>query len=202
MKRMLMLPCVLLLMTAAGTGFAQGGGGSTDTYDLVGVYLDAEGTRDCVTMFPVGMHHFYVVLSQLTSPGIRGFELQLDVSGAINYFNFTFPSDQCINMGQREGEIIVGFAQPLMATDGVLMVMEFDGYLADEDPALYYIDHIYFPSLEGCPCYLDSEDVELLKPLYQASGSEEEPVLYINSGHCGPVASEPAAFDKVKSLFR
>lgn len=203
MKRMLVLSCFLFLATTAGPLFAQGGGGDpVETFDLIGVYFDEEGMIDCATSVEVGMHHFYVVLSELTSLGIRGFEMKLLVDGGLTYFNFTFPTDEYINVGIREGEVIVGFPQPLLAVDGKLMVMEFDSYLADEDPAKYFIDHIYFSSIEDHPCYLDCEDVELLKPLYQTSGSEIEAVLEINGGHCGPISAEPAAFDKVKSLYR
>lgn len=203
MKRMLMLSCVLLL-AAPWAALAQGGGGggSTELFDTVGVYLDEEGSVDCVTMYPPGLHHFYLVLRDLTSPGIHGFELKLTCDGPISFFNYTFPTDQFINVGQREGEIIVGFAQPVMATDGILVAMEFDVYLQEEDASHFFVGNVYFPSIEDAPCYLDSEDIENLKPLYQASGSEEEPVLFINDGRCGPVADEPAALDAVKSLYR
>ncbi len=149
-----------------------------------------------------GIYHFYIVMSNLTSDGIAGYELKLTPEGNLTYFNLTFPTDEYINVGTREYEIIVGFGSPLMSTENCLLVGEIDCYLADEAAANFFIEPIYFASIEDSPCYLDCYDTQLIKPLIQSSGDVEDPVLMINDGHCGPVATDEVTWDGVKSLYR
>ena len=199
MARLLLL-CFFILASFSSAALAQGGG-QTALDDAVGLYFDCDGQMDCAVDVVPGIYHFFIVMTDLTSDGISGFELKLQPEGNVTYFNLSFPGDY-INVGTRENEMILGFGQPIMATDGCLVAGELDVYLADELAANFFIEPIYFASIVGSPCYLDAYDTQLIKPLIQSSGEEEEPVLMINDGHCGPVATQPRTWDGVKSLYR
>lgn len=203
MKRLLLL-CIAVTVCATGSAWAAGGGG-TGIPDAIGIYVDTEAKTDCVVDLPIGIYHFYVVLTDLTSDGIRGIEFKMVPEGDLSvYFNPTFPTADFINVGTRTYEFIVGFGSPLMATDGLLVAMEFDAYLSafEVDGGRMYLYPTYFASYEGFPCYLDAYDTDIIKPLTPSSGDSAEPVLSVNDGHCGPVPTQAASWDGVKSLYR
>jgi len=197
-----LLMSLFVLCVAVGPVFAQGGGGNVSYDDMIGIYFDEDGDRDCATGVLPGFFHFYVVIENLTSPGVAGFEMKLEVEGAYTFFNLQLTADQYIDVATKPGEVIAGFAAPVMAVDGKLVIMTFDGILDDEDPVTFFTKPVYFPSIAGYPCYLDSDDNQIVKSLMPVSGDAEVGVLFLNAGHCGPVPAEKSDWGAVKSLYR
>jgi len=191
--------CVLLVVSV-GPVFAQGGGETTDFGDMIGIYLDPDGQKDCANGVPPGTSHFYVILQNLSSEGVSGLELKLKVTGDFTVSNIKFPHPHFLEEGDREGEIIVWFSRPIMAVEGQALVMEFDGHLETSRPVTLFTRPVRYPSISGQPCYLDAVNSRLVKPLTPASGSVLAGVCFLNAEDCGPMTARATLVKDKKAL--
>lgn len=184
----------LVAMAIGGSAFAQ------NAYENnIGVYFDADATMISNNDATPGVKHVYVVLTQLTNATVEGFECKLTATGGmlISYDSKVFPVET-INVGTRFGEIIAGFGSPVMAVDGMAVVMELDIIVTDPTmPGEMYLEPVYHPSTPGAPAYL-SDGVVVAAHNSTAPGA---PVLVTNSTE-EPVATEATSFDNLKSLYR
>lgn len=186
----------LIALAVGGSAIAQ-----TAFQNNMGVYFDAEGTIATNNDGIAGVKHVYVVLTQLTTPTVDGFECKLTASGGmvIAYATQTFPEGLgTINVGTRYGEVVAGFGFPLPAVDGRAVVMEFDIFVTDPGiPGELFISPTYFPSIPGTAAFLYADN------LYVANNSTAPglPVLVTNSTD-EPVATEATSLDNLKSLYR
>lgn len=201
----LALVCILAAMALSGSAIAQ-------NYDNIGVYVlkaGVDGAPDyfdfCLSDVPLGtVVHCYLNLTQLTSPGVGGFECKLVFGGPLLFVgtSVVFPVD-AIDVATKAGEFIVGFAEPVLASGGVVTAMEFNVVVMDPaTPGEIFVENTYFHSLpEALPAYLDIDEASSIKPLHQSTGDETSPVFFVNGG-CVPVGVEQTTFDGVKSLYR
>jgi len=191
----LVFAIALVALAVSGSAFAQ----DEIWQNNMGVYFDAEGTVTMNNDGVPGLMHVYLVLSNLTSPTVDGFECKITSQGGllVAYDSKTFPLDT-IDVGTRYGEIIAGFGQPLPVADGKAVVMEFDIVVTDAAvPGELFIDPLYFPSVPGAPAYLFDGEVI---PVHNST-APGLPVLVTN-GTEEPVATESTSFDNLKSLYR
>jgi len=207
----LVLATMVAIMAFSGLAAAQD----------VGVYFDAAGTQMTTQVSEISILHAYCIASGLTNTGVAGFELQLTQTGPLNLYNFTYPAGSgAINI-QTAPTFLVGFSSPLPVVDGNFTLFELDVLVMSANPANwdYYgydpnnpndnefeariiAKEIFFHSLpEQVPAFLD-ENGEI-KPLGIAvndgyRGQAWSTVI----GQFGPVATDDASWDGVKSLYR
>ncbi len=196
MKKLLIVLSVLTI-AFAGSAFAD----YSDSDNNVGVYMD---NGDHFADAPAGSTlDLHVVISNLTSPTVAGFEMKLMAYGpmVINTSSIEFPT-QFINVGSRFGEIIVGFDIPLLASEGSLDVMTFQAVVSDASTAAgLLIKPIYFSSIPGVPCYLVNGSSGELIEMRQSTGGPDDAVFVVNS-ETVPVSTQSTSFDSLKSLYR
>ena len=188
---------------------------ANDNLDNVGVFFDHYGSEMCVNYlegYGIGLHHVYVVLYHLTSPAVRGFELQLAFDGPLLPMNFAFPAGAAAINVQNPPAFMVGFGNAVPAQNWMVTVMEFDIFVYSMNPADYdeyadanvYVREIFFHSLPWeAPAYLD-ENLDI-KPLHYATGDAADPVMIFSLDYTGcmtPFATEKTSWDRLKGMFR
>jgi hypothetical protein len=190
----LVFALVLAVTACGGAALAQDFG-----VNNIGVYFDAEGTQMSNSDGTPGPRHVYVVLTNLDRTVVNGFECKITASGGmlVSYDSMAFPVD-VIDVGTRYGEVIAGFGQPLMVSEGRAVVMEFDIIVTDADiPGLLFIDPIYFSSIPGSTAFLSDGEIVAARNATAAGF----PVLVTNSED-EPVGAQATSFDNLKSLYR
>lgn len=194
MKKMV-LALTLAALALSGTAFA------TVWEDNVGMYFDEGATVYCDAL-PFGFYNAFVVLTNLTSPTIGGWEAKITMNGG-GQITEVAPRGLPINAATRQDEYIIGLGEPLLAVAGRCVVADISFVVANAAVPTYgFIGPVYYDSLEnGLPAYLDGADSGLIKPLLPRIGEVTDPQFIVN-GDCGPVANEEASFGAVKSLFR
>ncbi|MFO7653705.1 MAG: hypothetical protein R6X25_07750 [Candidatus Krumholzibacteriia bacterium] len=191
MRFVLALTCLTMLLAVPASA-------QTDPYtDACGVYFDQGATVNCATA-PVGMIDAYVVLTHLTSVGIRAWEMKLEVLGGGVLGNMAF-SGLAIN-ATTPPEYSVGLGEAIYGNPIVVATMSV--YVSSvEMPVEFMISGIRFSSVDPrAPNYVDSEDIGIIKVLRQSTGGPDVPVATIN-GDC-VVGAENETWSGVKSLFR
>lgn len=171
--------------------------------DQIGIYLDDDGDAFCAEEAS-GFTNVYLVLTNLSSPSIAGWEAKVTFTGGGVLTNFVLRG-LAINASTRPNEYMVGLGTPLVAAQGTIPVMDITLYVYDATiPTLGYVAAIYYHTLEDIllPAYLDGADVELVKPLYPLLGDVTEPVLILNDACTGPVENTPSSWGDLKSLYR
>lgn len=199
---MKMSGCIAMLLVVLLAGQALAGGNTPDP-DQIGLYYDQLAEFDCNESVD-GMITTYVVLTELTSPSILGWEAMITSVGEGAVMTGVTYHGLSINAATRTDEYMVGLGEPLVAVDGMIVVMDMNYYIFDSTlPLEVFMGPVYYHTAdEALPCYLDGEDVELAKPLVPSSGDLEAPVLTANENCTGPVADERRSWGDVKSLFR
>lgn len=202
---------VLAIILMASSAFASNG-----YVDNVGVYFDPYGDDLCEARIEtdggIGVRHVYCVLTQLTSPYVKGFELLLGVDGPLLMSNFTYPAGSgAINL-MATPAFLVGFAEGLPAISGAVVVMEFDIFVYSLNETLWdnsgdahvYVREIFFHSLEDpVPAYLTMDGE--IRALHQSTGGADDPVMIFsldNSGCGNVVPTDETSWDSLKSLYR
>jgi len=196
MKKMV-LALTLAALALSGTASAQ------YYLDNIGMYFDEGATITCDAR-PFGFYNAFVVLTNLTSPSIGGWEAKVTFTGGGLLTNVAYVG-LAINAATRTNEYIVGLGEPLVADQGTLAVMSMTLYIFDTLVVTHgFVGPVYYNSIEGVelPCYLDGDDMELIKPLYPSLGTIDEPVLILNDKCSGPVANTPSSWGDLKSLYR
>ncbi len=195
--------------------------GGIATAQDVGVYFDNAGTQMTTEVNAISILHAYCIASGLTNTGVAGFELQLTQDGPLNLYNFTYPAGSGAINVQSAPTFLVGFSSPLPVVDGAFTLMELDVLVmsANEANWPYYgyeptdpydnafeariiTKEIFFHSLpEPVPAFLD-ENGEIL-PLGIAVNDDYRGQGWTTViGQFGPVATDEASWDGVKSLYR
>jgi hypothetical protein len=189
---------ILALSLVATSGLAQ----LDPDDDGIGVYFDPCACVNCITM-DVGPQKAFLVITHPTSPeGVAGWECTMRMEGPAIMTAIDLQGQE-INIGTAP-EYIVGTVDPLINpyTYPAIVVAVIDFYIVDlATPVTWWIDGIRFHSLpDKVPAYLDGSNIELIKPLQQATGGPDFPVATIN-GDCA-VAVEDQSWGDVKALFR
>ena len=196
------LALVIIFTMLAGSAFA----GSWNQNNL-GIYVDANGTDNCT--YGTGFVHCYLVGTGLQTATVGGFECKIVPTGPLmstDLINVAYPAD-AINLGgyRREFEWVVAYGQVVPVNNGTCMFMEFDLAISDDlTPTEVFLETNYFQSYPGANAYLDGADLNVILPLYNATGDPltgaDLPVFTVN-GQC-VVPTENASWSDVKSLFR
>ena len=208
----LALAITIAAIAISGSAFAQG---------TVGVYFDTDATETYTAVSEITVLHAYCIANDVPGFGVAGFELALSSSGPLAISNFEFPAGSgAINI-QSAPTFLVGFSGPIPAVNGAVMLVEFDvlAYSAntanwteydydinnDEDNAYearIFTNAIFFHSLpDPVPAYLD-ENGEIL-PLTRAISNQYRNYDFtVIELIIGPVATDEASWDGVKSLYR
>ena len=212
----LVLALALVTMAFSGAALAQ---------TEVGVYFDDSATRTYLGITEISQHHAYIVMTGLGETAlVGGFELALLVDQPLMTFNFTFPAGSgAINL-QTEPTFLTGFAEALPAVGGAFTVLEFDVLATTANAANWnFYEHnpsddyddayealitpkaIFFNSIEdefGDPvmAYLDGAG-EIL-PMTPGVGEYRGYAATVVELIVGPVATDEASWDEVKSLYR
>jgi hypothetical protein len=200
------LVIVLTLAVFALAGAASAQDPNPGYYDNIGVYTDEGCVRNdfCLREY-FEVTPVYVVLTELTSPEVFGWEAKFTFEnmahGNMNIFG------DAIDAATREGEHIVGLATPLIANDGTVVVASVEIWLRQgtddmSDPSYIYVDGVYFGALPGgIPTYLPAPEAPAYLHQATSEGHEGGPVFFLNAW-CGPVAVEQDTWGGVKSLYR
>jgi len=199
MKKMVLV-IVLAAIALSGSAFAQ----DPAYLDNIGIYMDEAATVSCGVL-PVGEHPAYLVLTKLTNNEVLGWEAKLTFDNL--YLTGMAHRGQAVDVAQRENEHMVGFADPLPAVNGSVILADLTILVLNGDPGMAFADEVYFSLLEnGLPAYLDGANEG--HALHQAnaynpgwSGSIGVPI-FVTNGDCITVANEEVSFGSVKSLFR
>jgi hypothetical protein len=197
---------VLVLTLAAcalsGSAFAQ----DPSDMDLnnIGIYLNEAGIGNCGAIDTDIPFTVFVVLTRLTNPEVWGWEAKFVYENILSLG--VTPYGEHIDAGMRDGESIVGLAEPLMAMGGTVVVAEMHlmvhGAMNDvTQPSNVYIEGTFFTLLpNGQPAYLDASGSDGVA-LWQAISGPETPQLSMN-GDCVPVGVEASSWGNQKSLYR
>lgn len=195
MKKMVLVFALAAIALTSVSAFAQ----DPNYRDNIGIYLDEAGNDNCVNL-PINVPtDAYLVLTQLTSNEVLGWEAKLTFT---NMFMLSFADrGQAVDVGSRPGEHVVGYAAPLPAVGGAVVVADIQIMVNNTDVATVHADEIYFSLLEnGLPAYLDGASNGYT--LHPALGDVSDPIFLVNDLNCGVVAVEESSFGSVKSLFR
>ena len=189
---------ILAISLVATSGLAQ----LDPDDDGIGVYFDPCACVNCITM-DVGPQKAFLVITHPTSPaGVHGWECKMEMEGPAVMTAIDLQGQE-INIGTAP-EYVVGTVDPQVNpyTYPAIVVAVIDFYIMDlSGPVTWWIDGIRFHSLpEKVPAYLDGSDIEIIKPLQQATGGPQFPVATIN-GDCA-VSVEEQSWGGVKALFR
>ena len=205
----LVLAIMIAVMGIGGVAMAN------DYVDNIGVYFDPEGTEICINKISevgISSYHVYVILTQLTSCGVKGFEFALAFDGPLAAMNWTFPEGSGALNFQTPPVFLVGFSDYIFTLDRTVTVLEFDILVYSANPANWdenedahvFVKHIFFHSLpEELPAYLDDHDN--IKALHQSTGTAADAVMIfsLNQNGCSKViATEDTTWDSLKSLYR
>ncbi len=193
---------IVMLLAVLLTGQALAGG-NTPIPDQIGVYYDELAEFDCSENVE-GMITTYVVLTELTSSSISGWEAKITAVGDGAVMTGVTYRGLAIDAATRTDEYMVGLGEPLAAVDGTVVVMDMGFYFFDSlVPLEVFVGPVYYHTAdEALPCYLDGDDVNLAIALTPSSGDVETPVFEANGNCTGPVADEAASWGDVKSLYR
>lgn len=187
----LALVLALALTVFAGTAFAE------NWYsDNIGVYFDEAASSNCGTAESLVPFPAYLVLTQLTSADVKAFEVALTFD---NVTQLVFEArGSAVDIGILPGEHLVGFASPLPAVGGAVVVADLTLLVQNTNPAGISVGGVFFHTLSSkVPAYQGSNtEVRELRPISAA----DSPVMTINDGCV--VGAETTTFGEVKSLFR
>jgi hypothetical protein len=193
MKKLLVL---ILAMAIAGSAFAV----VDPDANSVGFYSDM--TADTVTIMeaaPYSTHNVYAILTMPAFDELYGFELGYDTVGSAIVLSSTFANPQALDVG-GPGNHIVGFGAPTACTEATLLMTL----------SVLYTDTAMGPVTMTLTGTEPSSINPLLPTLLLANGElitggDSTDIGNVNFGINGVeeiVATEPATFDSVKSLYR
>jgi hypothetical protein len=214
MKKMVLV-FTLAAFALCGSAFAQDNHYTNNIglYLTPGGYLDPgadDGTGSCGTVEPNTPFIAYVVLSEMTYNEVWGWEALFFPENM--YFTGTEFYGQGFNAGTRENEVIVGLAEPLLASEGAVVVAELTFLISDffhdlSQPSKVFIEGVYYSTIDpvqGPPAVLIAPGGPAIE-LHPALGAEPNevslPQLIIN-GDCDVVAVEGSSWGALKSLYR
>ncbi len=195
MKKMVFVIALAAIALTSVSAFAQIDPAYQNNF---GIFLDEAGTNAWACLPVNTPTNAYVVLSKLTANEVLGWEAKISFTNML-VLGFA-DRGQAIDIGTRPDEHVVGFAAPLPAVGGSVVVADVEIMVINTDVAYAFVDEIYFSLQEnGLPAYIDGDSVGY--SLYPLFGDVDDPIFIINE-HCGPIAVEDASFGSVKSLFR
>jgi len=198
MKKMVLV-FTLAAFALSGSAFAQDP--ENPFVNNIGVYLNDAATGNCGAIDENVPFTVYVILTKLTNPEVWAWEARFTFENITQTGSLVFGDH--VNAGTREGEYIIGLADPLFAVNSNVIVAEFGLMVVNffndaTQPSYVYVDGIYFSTLpNGQPAYLEVPGSNGVG-LYQAI---DGPQLTMN-GDCQPVAVESSSWGNLKSLYR
>jgi hypothetical protein len=203
MKKLLLV-ATLAAFALTGAAFAQ----DPNWQDNIGIYGDEDATIICESLGGDVPSTVYLVLTDMTQPDVRGYELK------VTFENLTMlafaPYYSAVDVQPAAGEHQVGLAAPVPAPGGELVLGHFLIMLdtnvdIPSNPSAIFIDSVFAHILPyPAPAYLNgaSEPFEMhpstADDYYFEGGT---PVYVLNNG-CDPIPVENETWGGVKSLFR
>ncbi len=195
MKKLLFVLTLTALLVST-SAFAQ-----LNWQDNIGIFFDEAATNFCDARPATAIYPAYLVLTNVTSTSVGGWEVKItgDGGGAITNVN---PRGDSINAANRQYEYIIGLGTPLFPVNGTLVIADIQFVITDDLTPFYaYVGPVYYDTLgNDLPAYLDGADLNIVKRLVPAVGETFNPQLTVN-GQC-EVDNEDASFGAVKALFR
>jgi hypothetical protein len=174
--------------------------------DLFGIYADTNFNDDSsdenpTFVFGSGEIQVYVYLTNVSATTVGAFEFALSYAGPgepPTMIDDGLP-DMSINIGIPP-DFIVGLGTPLYPDEyghAILMAPTF--FVYDVDPVYVSVMPVSVPSVPNQISYLDYFDVDVLLPMYPASGNFIDPIFAFNTGLVG---TEDATWSTLKALYR
>lgn len=200
MKRIVL--AILMIALVSGSALAQDPDNPFN--NNIGIYLNPAATGSCGAIGEDIPFTAYVILTRLTNDEVWGWEAKFVFDNILS-LGVNVYGDH-INAGTRPGEQIVGYSDPMIPVNGMLVVAELDllvsGYFNDiSQESNVFIEGIYFSLLPNeQPAYLSASGGGGVA-LWQAIGGEADAQLAMNCG-CAPVATEESTWGTLKSLYR
>ncbi len=192
MKKLVVLFMAMMIATSA---FAI-----VDPDDnMMGFYFDTEADNPCATVPAFTTVPMYLVMTNMTSDALYGFEVGYTIEGNAMVLSTEFDNPSIIDVGQP-GNHIVGFGSPTMTAPvtflATLSVMNMDAALG----TIGFTMHGTNPSSmdPAYPVILLAGGELLSVGLSAENGYGAE----INGAECGVVATDDVSFDGIKSLYR
>jgi hypothetical protein len=190
----LALVLALTLVAFAGSSFAQVGWDDNN----VGLYTDQAGTTNCVTVDSDIPFYTYLVFTNLISPDVASWEIQLTYDNVMLLAVQPYPVGQYILIEPRPGELMVGLATPQLAVGGNFVAARIRLMVENTAPASVTPDGVFFHLLDAkVPAYINGAGAEFA---LQSITAVHTPFMLINDGCV--VGTETTSFGDVKSLFR
>jgi hypothetical protein len=188
MKKLVVLACLVL----AANAFAQ----IDPDDDGVGLYQDQGGTIHCWQADPSVPFTAYIVLTNPTAGGVRGWECKLNYDTVFVFLLNTVYNGSAVNPCTPP-EFCVGLGSSLPVGPAVWLA-ELTLLLLIPGSQDFYMDVTSSPTVPGELVYLD----EALAPVImrQSTGGPTIPVANVN-GDC-PVDADDATWGGVKALYR
>lgn len=172
--------------------------------DNIGMYFDPMGDIVCRTAAFLNHVPAYVLYTNPTLANVRGFELGIDLVGAVNTSVakiYPVPTTDvgANNTGGISLNFIAGFGAPVLTSD-VTLLCTLDIFFLDFTPVDFYCGPSA-PSSNtlGLPMVI-RDDFSLLA--VDTSNMPGEVSAQINAPECMVVENEDASFGAVKALFR
>lgn len=188
----LALVLALTLVAFAGSAFAQWDDNN------VGLYMDMAGTQNCVTIGPDTPFYTYLVFTNLTSPDVGSWEIQLNYDNVLLLAVQPYPVGQYILIEPRPGELMCGLAVPQPAVGGNYVAARIRLMVENTAPAGVTPNGVFFHLLPTrVPAYINGAGENIALQSITGIG---ESFLLINDGCV--VGNETTTFGEVKSLFR
>ncbi len=183
---------MMLIMLYPATGAA---------YGSLGLYAD-EGATVTQVQASGGQLPLYLVAmdpvddSGSTPGGLQGFECLLAFQSPSDFvMDVAFPTP-AVNLGSLDN-LIVGFGSPVPLAGSAVVLATVVVYTTGQPEANIFLHPSDPPSIPGYLAVID-QDFNLM-PMEPASGDDQRPVFYINSG--GPPL-ESATWGTAKILYR
>jgi hypothetical protein len=198
MKKSVLLLLGTLLI--AGNAFAL----LDDAQDNLGMYFDTQGDVVCRTAAFLNHVPAYILYTNPTLPSLRGFEMGLDLVGAVNTSvakSFPVPTTDvgANNTGGISYNFIAGFAAPML-TSPATVLCTLDIFFLDFTPVSFICGPSAPSSNTDGLAMVMLEDFSLMG--VDTSNMPGEFAAQINAPECMVVENEDASFGAVKALFR
>jgi hypothetical protein len=169
--------------------------------DILGIYTDSAGTGGSYLDISTGSATVYLVLTDISRPcGICGWECRLDgdwdTNTNISYIGDTLHGPQSINV-YAFPEYGVGMDCLGQDPNGNIWLASWTFLFLAPETMHLYLGPCNNPMIPGLMVYLDSDNVDMLWPMYPSSGSFDLPVFGFN-----PVPAQSTSFGQLKACYR
>lgn len=178
--------------------------------NMLGIYFDLEADNNCLTIEANVPFFAYLILTNTTAPAINAYEFSFFncICSGTDHLFFMLASNighnvvAGVDVGTHtatEGEYIVGLAEPLVATEA-LILHSWQYMCGAVQPINMLIGPTSVPSLPGGLPVVQNAEGSILMTVGTSTGDPEIPVATINN-EC-VVATEHVCWGGIKALYR